>query len=44
MFDKEIFKADLMSFLKESIPICKNQSKSLIIDELKQPIFFPNGK
>ena len=44
MFDKEIFKADLMSFLKESIPICKNHSRSLIIEELKQPIFFPNGK
>lgn len=44
MFDKEIFKADLMSFLEKSMFICKHESDSLIIEELKQPIFFTNGK
>jgi|APSaa5957512535_1039671.scaffolds.fasta_scaffold10290_3 hypothetical protein len=44
MFDKEIFKTDLINFLKKSIPLCEKYSKSLIIEELKQPEFFSTGK
>ncbi len=44
MFDKEIFKTDLMNFIKKSILLCEKHSKSLITEELKQPNFFSNGK
>jgi len=44
MFDKQIFKTDLLNFLKKSIMICEKNSEKIISEELKQPEFFSNGK
>ena len=44
MFDKEIFKSDLLHFLNDSLKICKNNSDKLKIKEIRKPVFFPNGK
>jgi len=44
MFDKKIFKSQLLDFLDIAIIICKNNSEKLISEELKLPKFFPNGK
>ena len=44
MFDKKIFKSQLLDFLDATIIICKNNSDKLIFEDLKHPQFFPNGK
>lgn len=44
MFDKEIFKTELLNFVKNVLPICENNLEKLIIEELKEPVFFSNGK
>jgi hypothetical protein len=44
MFDKKIFKSQLSEFLNDSIIICNENSNNLIIDDIKWPEFFSNGK
>ena len=44
MFDKNIFKTQLIDFLEKSLIICKKNSDKLISEEIKQPQFFDNGK
>jgi len=44
MFNKKIFLEHLQEFLTDSLYICEKNSDKLIFDDLKWPIFFPNGK
>ena len=44
MFNKKVFLEHLQEFLTDSLYICEKNSDRLIFDDLKWPIFFPNGK
>ena len=43
MFDEAIFKNDLLKCLNDALIICEKNSDKLIVENIKKPIFFPNG-
>jgi hypothetical protein len=43
MFDETIFKNDLLKCLNDALIVCKKNSDKLIVENIKTPIFFPNG-
>lgn len=43
MFDETIFKNDLLKCLNDALIICEKNSDKLIVENIKTPIFFPNG-
>ena len=43
MFDETIFKNDLSRCLNNALIICQKNSDKLIVENIKKPIFFPNG-
>jgi len=44
MFNKQIFKEDLIKFLKCVLIVCEDNFDKIFSDDLKWPTFFPNGK
>ena len=44
MFNKSIFKKNLLEFLNDAIILCEKNADKLTIGNIKWPIFFPNGK
>lgn len=44
MFDKKIFKLQLLDFLEKSLILCEKNNEKLVSEEIKYPQFFENGK
>lgn len=44
MFNKQIFKEDLIKFFKDALIICEDNFDKIASDDLKWPIFFSTGK